>query len=293
MSFENALMAAGLMPRTVVADGKWRRCATHDKPKKRNGAYVLHPDGRGYFRNWATDSDLSAWRDGASDRAPYIDPVVMARRRAAERQARTSAIHGARDRWTHSQPLRGGHPYLTNKGLAAMGCAGLRTHRGDLVVPVCWGSTLTSIQTISADGEKRFWPGAPVKAGAFVLSRPGSAVTAVCEGLATGLAVYQAVKHASVIVAFDAGNLFPVVDRIRPTGSVVICADNDHATQARTGINPGRQKAANAAELIGAGVAWPDGIEGTDWADALAEWGAVAHRRIERQILSKARYVTS
>ncbi|KQB59346.1 toprim domain-containing protein [Acidovorax sp. SD340] len=291
MNFETTLAAAGFIPRAVIADGKWRRCATLDKPKKRNGAYVLHPDGRGYFRNWATDSDVSAWADGSADRAPVIDPVVLDRRRAEERRARQMAMQGARARWADSAPLRGLHPYLERKGLSAIGCNTLRVYRGQLVVPVYWGNTLTSIQTISEDGVKRFWPGAPVKGGALVLERPRAAVTAICEGLATGLAVYQSLRHATVIVAFDAGNLIHVVDRIRPTGSVVICADNDHATELKRGTNPGREKAANAAELIGAGVAWPEDIEGTDWADALAEWGIVAHKRIERQVLAKARYV--
>lgn len=293
MNFEATLSAAGFIPRAVIADGKWRRCATVDKPKKRNGAYVLHPDGRGYFRNWATDTDVSSWSDGSADRAPQIDPAVLERRRAEERHARQMAMRGARQRWAESVPVRGLHPYLERKGLSAQGCTALRVHRGLLVVPVYWGNTLTSIQTISEDGAKRFWPGAPVKGGALVLERPRAAVTAICEGLATGLAVYQALRHATVIVAFDAGNLIHVVDRIRPTGSVVICADNDHATEAKRGTNPGREKAANAAELIGAGVAWPEDIEGTDWADALAEWGIGAHKRIERLVLAKARYVAS
>lgn len=186
--------------------------------------------------------------------------------------------------------MRGLHPYLEAKGLTAAGCAGLRVFNDLLVLPVWFGQSLTSIQTIDVDGNKRFWPGAPVKAGAYVIDRPQAAVTAVCEGLATGLAVYQSMRSARVVVAFDAGNLAPVVDRLRPTGNVVICADNDHATQARTGINPGIQKAINAAELIGAGVAYPKGIQGSDWADALAEWPNGA-RRIEREILAGGRYV--
>ena len=191
------------------------------------------------------------------------------------------------------RPLNALHPYIAKKGLQALGCAGLRQMDGLLVVPVVHGQWVVSIQTISADGEKRFWPGAPVKSGAFVMARNGAALTCVCEGLATGLAVYQAVRSASVVVAFDAGNLLPVVQRLKPTGAVVLCADNDHGTQARRGVNPGLEKARNAAELIGAGVAYPQGIEGTDWADALAEWGQGGAKRVERQILAGARYVVN
>ena len=291
MSFEQALIASGLRPRVIQADGLWRRCATDDKPKRRNGAYVLYPDGRGYWRNWATDFELNKWTSHGIEAATKIDHEAVRRQREADRETRILAMEGARNRWAESQPMRGLHPYLENKGLTAAGCSGLRVWRDLLVVPVYFGRSITSIQTINADGEKRFWPGAPVKAGAYVMTRPQAALTAVCEGLATGLAVYQSVRHASVIVAFDAGNLLPVVERLKPTGSVVICADNDHATQAKRGFNPGIDKAQNVAELIGAGVAWPEGIEGSDWADALIEWGEKSHKRIERLIQAKAKYV--
>lgn len=291
MSFEQALAASGLRPRVVIADGKWRRCATDDKPRKKNGAYVLHPDGRGYFKNWATDLDLNKWEEAGAQRATQIDPAVVQRRREEERAYRIKAMAGARARWAESRPMRGLHPYLEAKQLTAEGCQGLRVFGDCLVVPVFWGDSLTSIQTINPDGDKRFWTGAPVKGGAFVLRRHGAALTAVCEGLATGLAIYQSMRHASVVVAFDAGNLLPVVERLKPTGSVVICADNDHATQAKRGFNPGIDKAQNVAELIGAGVAWPEGIEGSDWADALIEWGEKSHKRIERLIQAKAKYV--
>jgi putative DNA primase/helicase len=170
--------------------------------------------------------------------------------------------------------------------------AALRVHGDALIVPVFWRDRLMSIQSITPDGQKRFWTGAPVKGGALVLDRPRAALTAVCEGLATGLAIFQSLRMARVIVAFDAGNLVHAVDQLRPTGSVVICADNDHGTEAKRGTNPGREKAANAAELIGAGVAWPEGIEGTDWADYLAEVGEGGARKMERLIQAKARYVT-
>jgi putative DNA primase/helicase len=294
VTFEQALQASGLIPGVIVADGKWRRCKTTDKPKHRNGAYVLHVDGRGYFRNWATDHAVSAWSDESTQiRTPSAAEMAeRERRKKQEREYRLRAIRGAREQWAQARSPRSLHPYLERKGLSAVGTNALRVHGDALIVPVFWRDRLMSIQSITPDGQKRFWTGAPVKGGAFVLDRPRAAVTAVCEGLATGLAIFQSLRMARVIVAFDAGNLVHAVDQLRPTGSVVICADNDHGTEAKRGTNPGREKAANAAELIGAGVAWPEGIEGTDWADALVEWGEGAHKRIERQIQAKARYVT-
>lgn len=290
MSFEQILYASGLLPRDIIPDGKWRRCATADKPTKRNGAYALHPDGRGYWQNWATDLSVNAWHDATKARAP-VNIHEIAIRRAAERDARVKAIKAARTFWAAAAPMLTLHPYLAKKGLTAEGCAGLRVKDDLLVVPVFWNGALVSVQTIAPDGQKRFWPGAPVKAGSVELHRKNAALTAFCEGLATGLAVYQAVKSARVFVAFNAGNLGPVVNLCKPTGSVVICADNDHGTEGRRGVNPGLDKARAAAETIGAGVAYPEGIEGTDWADALAEIGAGAARKIERHILAKAVYV--
>ena len=155
------------------------------------------------------------------------------------------------------------------------------------------GDRLISVQTIAPDGAKRFWPGAPVKSGSFQIRRDRSTVTVLCEGLATGLAVFQAVRNASVIVAFDAGNLLRVTEYSKPRGSGIFAADNDHKTKVKRGVNPGVERATNAAELIGAGVAWPEGIEATDWADCLREWGEGAPRKIERLILSKVRYVVT
>lgn len=291
MTFENALRSSGLMPRDVIADGKWRRCKTLDKPKKMNGAYVLHPDGRGFWRNWATDAGLNSWRDETATAAKPVDMERVRQQRERDRKYRIQSMQGARRFWNNARPLCMPHPYIERKGLTPLGCAGLRTHDGLLVVPVWHGEWIISVQTITPEGVKRYWPGAPVKAGAFVIDRPRAALTCVCEGLATGLAVFQSAKLARVIVAFDSGNILPVVDRIRPTGSVVIVADNDHGTMKARGVNPGLDAAKNAAELIGCGVAYAQGIEGTDVADALKEWGEGAGKRVERLVLAGARYV--
>ncbi len=296
MTFDQALRLAGFRPRDVVADGQWRRCATDDKPGRLNGAYVLYPWGVGYYRNRATDGNENhKWEDGTkTDHTPSAAHLeALQRKRDAERAARVQAMRSANDYWKRCHRPNRLHPYLAAKGLSPVGTQGLRECDGWLVVPVYQDRWMVSVQNIHPDGTKRFWTGAPIKAGAFILDRPHAAVTVLCEGLATGMAVFQAVKHARVVVCFDAGNLLPVTQRLKPTGSVVYAADNDAGTLARRGFNPGIEKAHNAAELIGAGVAFPQGIEGTDWADALREWGQQGAKRIERQILAGARYVAT
>lgn len=293
-TFRQAMESAGLLPGDIVADGRWRRCPTSGKPRKRNGAYSLSADGlRGWFKDWQTDLEMNEWRgdDVRSATKRIRDEAEEQRQRERDRAARIRAIGSAREFWGRSHPLNRPHPYIERKGLTPLGCAGLRMHEAFLVVPVLWNGRIVSVQSISIDGEKRFWPGAPVKAGAYAMERPDAAVTCFVEGLATGLAIYQSIRKARVIVAFDCGNLLPVIERVKPTGSVVICADNDHRTKAARGVNPGLEKARNAADLLGCGVAYPQGIEGSDWADYLAEVGEGAARRLERAVLAEARYV--
>lgn len=307
--FLDTMMHAGLRPREIVADGRWRRCATEAHPRKKNGAYLLALDGRrGWFRDWAAMDGVQVWRSGEDYRP---DPSADARRRLERdrrRAERRQAISRAAAFWRAAAPFRG-HPYIANKGLSALGCAGLRTWAGSirvegqdgwadlrdtwLVAPLFWRGRLVNVQRISSGGVKRQWPGAP-QSGAFLeLARPSAAITAIVEGLATGLAVFQCVRQARVVVAYYADNLLPVVRALNPAGPVVMVADNDHRTLARSGINPGVEKARNAADLIGCGVTWFDGIDGTDADDALREWGPSAARRIERQIVGAARYVVN
>jgi putative DNA primase/helicase len=136
------------------------------------------------------------------------------------------------------------------------------------------------VQRIAADGDKRFWTGAPTSATSYTIDRPGATLTVLCEGLATGLAIYAAVKMSRVVVAFTAGNLPKVATKLPRRGMVVVAGDNDHQTEARTGRNPGLISAGEAAALLGCGVAAPDAIEGTDWHDYLAERMAERRERV-------------
>ncbi|MBA3622890.1 MAG: toprim domain-containing protein [Methylibium sp.] len=294
MSFIDFCRSHGILIDSLPPMGLWKRFKTEDKANgKRNGAVKWMGD-HGFVQNWATDQKVEVWHDERTTIDPAARAASQARLRAQhdrERDQRKLAIQGARRFWANAHPLSRPHPYIEKKGLSPLGCAGLRTHDGLLVVPVWWGDALVSVQTITAEGEKRFWPGAPVKGGAYVLDRPRAALTAFCEGVATGLAIYQSVRQARVVVAFDCGNLVRVIERIKPTGSVVICADNDTATFAKRGFNPGLDAAQEVAETIGCGVWAPMGIEGTDAADFMKELGTAAAKRMEREILAQARVV--
>ena len=274
--FTSWLRSLGLHPGTVLPDGKWRRCSTEEHPRKKNGSYKLAPDGRiGFAQNWATMSDAATWRDDREASVPAFDIGAFRRAKEDAEREKRAAIAEAAEFYRSCDPLRGGHPYLESHGLDMRGCLGLRVDRdGWLVVPAWKGRTLTSVQRISPAGDKRFWPGAPISGTQYTI-RAGAPneFTVFCDGLATGLACIAALLTKNIsargIVLWNAGNL--AATEIRPLGWAVIAADNDHETFGRIGKNPGLDAANQVATRIGAGVAYPTGIRGTDFADLKTE----------------------
>jgi putative DNA primase/helicase len=290
MMFSDALRAAGLLPRDVIADGKWHRCPTTDKPKKKNGAFLLTVDGqRGFFKNYATDLDFNVWQEDRplteAEKRKYAAQAKDIERR--ERAKRIEAMKAMRAHWLALPPLRGGHPYLEGKGLSLHGCEGLRLDGDKLVIPMMRAGYLQSLQTITPAGEKKYRAGCPVTGAAFEIHRPAATLTCFAEGFATGLAVFQCVTDARVVVCFDAGNLVRVAEAAKPRGLTVVCADNDWHGSTNTGIDKGQK----AAELMRCGLSYPKDIKGTDFADALKEWGSTAKVKVE--VMRGAKFVAA
>lgn len=275
MDFRQTLEASGFLPRDVMPDGLWHRCATVGHPKKRNGAYKLLTCGQtGFFQDHATETTVTTWRNGDETQRP--DPLIsQARAREAMNESRRkliAATQSARIYWDACRPLRFSHPYLSAKMLSMAGCDRLRVDAdGWLIIPVMIENEIMSLQRIAPDGTKRFWSGASVKGGAYIISPDKFSMTALCEGLATGLAVYQCVPNCRVIVGFDCGNMVAVAKRLEITGLAVVAADNDHGTLEKIGKNPGIDHGTEAAKQIGCGIVWPKNINGTDYADMLKE----------------------
>jgi putative DNA primase/helicase len=209
--------------------------------------------------------------------------------------------------------------YLVRKGVQAHGVRVLPD--GTLLVPMHDATgTLQNLQRIAPakpqDGgpDKRFLPGGR-KSGLWHLVGPldtAAAVLLLAEGYATAASLHEC-TGLPVAVAFDAGNLVHVARELRtlyPALPLLVCADDDRATEARTGKNPGREKAAAAVRAAGteegpARLVWPtfpaDAADTcTDFNDLATVAGADAVRSIveaaraallagERQVLSKRR----
>lgn len=269
MTFLEFARSLGLIVNHCPADSVWHRVKTETHPNKRNGAFKLFADGRlGFVQDHAHHQEPLRWEAGADVALPKVYRAAIARRQASDRASAARSAREMAQYWASCKPLRGGHPYLESHGLDMTGCSGLRVASdGWLVAPAINDGFLCSVQRISPDGIKRFWPGCSMAGASYVIrsSNHYPALTIACEGLATGLALFAACKSALVVVAFDAGNMAKLQFPVR--GLATVAADNDFETAERLGRNPGIDAAKAISERIGAGVAWPEGIAGTDWCD--------------------------
>ena len=75
----------------------------------------------------------------------------------------------------------------------------------------------------------------------------------IAEGYATAVTLNKALGF-STVAAFDAGNLPAVAQALHakfPDKPVVIAGDDDREVEAKQGVNPGRNKAEEAAQAVG------------------------------------------
>lgn len=280
--------AHGVLINTLPPVGRWVRLPSENKPRKRNAA-VKYLGDVGFLQVHGEMDEVAVWHpDGPIPEARRADIAAM--RRDEERRQR-EAIAKAWEYFRGLPDLRGGHPYLERKGLSMRGCGALKIDGDLLVIPARKDGFLRSLQTIAPDGEKRYRAGCPVRGASYMLAPRSHVATALCEGFATGLAIYQALRDVRVIVCFDAGNMVAVAEHLSLRGLAVICADNDLETERTRGTNPGIEKATAAAAKLGCGVAFPEDIEGTDWCDALTEWGERGPGRMRMKIMREARIV--
>jgi len=238
---------------------------------------------------------------------PSADELARRERERAQRQqaeqARTDAAHAAAAQQAATQwqdaSDKGESPYLVRKGVQPHGvrfAAG-----GVLLVPMRDGAgTLWNVQRIAPvkpqEGapEKLFLKGGR-KSGLWHLvgnlaSDAAPPVLLIAEGLATAATLHEATGHP-VAVAFDAGNLQHVARALRklyPAALLVLCGDDDRVTEAQTGTNPGRVKAAAAARAVHGLALFPEGLPdgGSDFNDLHQHHGGAAGLEAVRGIVA-------
>lgn len=262
--FSAAIAAPGLTPPdTLHPDGNLHRFSASGKRGDDTGWYVLHDDGvpAGVFGCWRLGI-TETWCDKADSAMTPMEreahrqriKAMQAQREAEQAARQREAAAEAARRWQDAKPCTG-HPYLSGKGIQAHGARS--DAAGGLLIPMRdTAGTLHSLQTITADGEKRFLPGGRVKGCYHGIGKPKDNKVILCEGFATGASAHEATGDA-VAVAFNAGNLKPVALALRekyPSLKIIVAADDDYRTEG----NPGITKATEAAQAVGGCVAVPD-----------------------------------
>lgn len=272
--FKTAMADAGMIVHeSIVADGNLHRVYIEgDKRGTKNGAYILHADGRpaGWFQHFSSGT-YGTWT--ASEKR---EPMTLAMRQQIEQaklqrqveqlQAHKVTAEKARFIWSRSTPITESsqHPYLTKKRIQPHG---LRVSREALVIPI-WrdDQVIVNLQFIDAEGNKRFLSGGQKKGCFAVIGTLGERLL-ICEGWATGASLQEHTGHC-VVVALDAGNLSPVAEewrKLSPDAEIIIMGDHDESGK-------GQSEARKAALAIGGRYIIPP-TPGHDWNDVLTMEG--------------------
>lgn len=230
-----------------------------------NGAAFFGDYTTGESHQWFEDDDKPLDTEQVAARRAKM-AALRKQREEAEAQAQEEAAIKALNQW-HMLAEAGESPYLHKKQVEAF-C--VRFDGDSIVVPMrCVEGKLWSLQTINAEGDKRFlYQGR--KKGCFHTIGQIDGVVYVAEGYATAASVHMA-TGTSVVVAFDAGNLEPVIEALKathPALKIIIAGDDDCWGK---GNNTGREAAQALAVKYGCGVLLPEfrnkSTKPTDWND--------------------------
>ncbi len=214
------------------------------------------------------------------------DPAELARREAERarqrrdeqttRQAAHAAAAAEAVKLWDAASESGKSAYLARKGVQAVGVR--FTADGWLLVPVrdaagkLWNLQRVAPERARYGTDKLFIKGGRKSGLWHWCGEPaGADVLLIAEGYATAASLHQATGRP-VAVAFDAGNLVNVAKAVRqayPAALLVLCGDDDQATEARTGTNTGRVKATAAARAVDGLAVFPEALPegGSDFND--------------------------
>jgi len=236
MDFLNFCAAHGIIINYTPPLGVWKRYATTDHPKKRNGAVKFMGD-HAFVQNHATDTEVSIWKAEGSTEGQRRNFQDLANRAEQERrkmqgEAANKAAH------ILNQCINAKHDYLKAKGFEnETGCVWAHEGQQFLVIPMRVGSHLVGCQIIDRDGKKKFLYGQRTSNAEFCFDNKGPHI--LCEGYATALSLRLAMKSLklryTIHVCFSAGNMKKVASTI-DTGYVI--ADND---ESKTGENAAKE----------------------------------------------------
>jgi len=264
--FKKAISENGLTPPEVILTGsKFHHFSTNGKKGDTSGWYRLHLDGipagsfgcyrSGIIKTWCSKSRNEMTPDEWTSHVRVLESMAKQKEEDAQIKASRASIE-AQERWGKAKPADDNHPYLLAKSVKSFG---LKVENDNLLLKIfnLSDKTITSLQTISPIGEKRFMKDGIKRGGIFLITSENSPKeqVVICEGYATGASIFEA-TGLTVAVAFDAGNLLPVAEDIRAIRQdlkLIIAADDDW----KSDINTGETKAKEASQKVGGYLAVP------------------------------------
>src|SRR3990167_2253010 len=261
-SYENqflqAIQDAGIdFKGQIIADGKIHRFAPGNKRDK-DGWYVFFGLA-GVFGEWSQGIrelwSVKGNRGSPASLEELNSQIYQAKKRTAEETLRKQeeVASSALSQWNGLSKI-GHSPYLDHKKVKGLG---VRFEGNDMVVPLRDATgKLWSLQTIYPDGTKRFLAGGRKRGCFHLMGTPAvGGQMYIVEGYATGASIHMATGKP-VAIAFDAGNLDPVVEALRsayPQTSLIIAGDEDQWKD----NNIGRKTAEEIARKYTCSVVFP------------------------------------
>lgn len=286
LAFTSALEAFGLVINGPIIPGQITRTQMADQKRgnKRNGWYLYFGSdpstniAAGVYGDWRQPDHRQYWcskdeKDMTPGEMDAYRLSIQAMQEAAEKERAQRQDEAAREAVDilNKAPLAATHDYLTRKNVKPYG---LYLQDNALLIPLRNAQgDIRSLQRIYPNGDKRFLAGGQTKGCFHLIGSTLTEPTYLAEGYATAATIHE-VTGKSVIVAFNSGNLAPVLATIRESNpqKIIIAADNDRNTDG----NPGLTAANKAAQgFLGVSVVHPtfQGSEGTDFNDLAAGEG--------------------
>lgn len=259
-AFREALHQTGIcLNGEVIADGQIHRFPTGNK-NHQDGWYVFYGLA-GAFGDWRRDIrekwSVKSEHFGPVDKERLTQQIHKSKQAAEEERLRKHAETAvlASEKWQNLAET-GSSPYLTHKQVEAFGVR-FGKEKNVLVIPARdTTGKLWTLQWINPDGTKRFLTGGRKKGCFHHMGdlKDGDPII-IAEGYATGASIHMAMQK-TVVIAFDAGNLDPVIEELKkayPKSPLVIAGDDDQGRDS----NIGREKAEEAAQKYGCFVIFP------------------------------------
>jgi putative DNA primase/helicase len=216
---------------------------------KNNRYWLIYKGDHGTVGDWVTGEQYNWFENEKSNISLFEQRALSAKRKAerakqvVEQEAKQKFAAKNAFRIYQQAETKGTSEYLTKKQISALGIC--RFEINTLIIPMRdVNDNLWNVQRIYPNGDKRFLKDGKKKGCYYIIDNSGFETldkVFLCEGFATGASIYHA-TGTPVIICFDAGNIFSVLESIKakyPNKRYVISADDD----AYGKVNTGRRKA--------------------------------------------------